>query len=147
MSLSTAGLLPQRGSESLDDYISTKLVPALQEVLSDLFQPGALSSLSISSSQVSGVQASSALLTAIAALSANGLIAKTGSGTAAARSIVAGTGIAVMNGDGVSGNVSIALSGASGVSTFNTRAGDVLLLGSDVTSAVPFDLLLSQQVI
>lgn len=147
MSLPTGGLLPQKGSESLENYISNRLVPALQQTLSDLFQPGSQSSIQISSSQISGVQASSALLTAIAGLSSSGLIVRTGSGTAAARTIVAGTGISVTNGNGVSGDVSIAVSGGSGVTTFNTRSGAVVLAGSDVTAAVPFDLLLSQQVI
>jgi hypothetical protein len=144
--LPIGGLLPQRGAESLEDYISNRLVPALTETLSDLFQPGAFSSLQIASSQVTGVQAHSALLDAIAALSSTGLIVRTGSGTAAARTIVAGTGVTVTNGDGVSGNVSIAVSGG-GVTTFNTRTGDVVLTGADVTAAIPFDLVLSQQVI
>lgn len=46
-------------------------------------------------------------LTAIAGLSSAGLIARTGSGTAAARTITAGAGITVNNGDGVSGNPEI----------------------------------------
>jgi len=41
-------------------------------------------------------------------LGTNGLIARTGSGTVATRTITAGNGIAVSNGDGVSGNPSIA---------------------------------------
>jgi len=40
-------------------------------------------------------------------LSGNGLVVKTGNGTAAVRSIVAGTGISVTNGDGVSSNITI----------------------------------------
>ena len=42
-------------------------------------------------------------------LSTNGLIARTGAGTVAGRTIGAGTGISVTNGDGVSGNPSIAV--------------------------------------
>ncbi len=40
-------------------------------------------------------------LTAIAALSGTGFIARTGSGTAASRSLTAGTGISITNGDGI----------------------------------------------
>lgn len=53
-----------------------------------------------------GIYAS--ILAAVAALASNGLIARTGSGTVAARSIAAGTGLAVTNGDGASGNPTIA---------------------------------------
>ncbi len=41
-------------------------------------------------------------------LSSNGIIARTGSGTVAARTITAGNGISITNGDGVSGNPTIA---------------------------------------
>lgn len=49
-------------------------------------------------------------LSAVAALAATGLVTRTGAGTAAARSIAAGTAISVTNGDGVAGNPSIAVS-------------------------------------
>ena len=44
---------------------------------------------------------------ALHTLSSNGLIARTGSGTVSARTITAGSGISVSNGDGVSGNPTI----------------------------------------
>ena len=47
-------------------------------------------------------------LTAIAGLSSTGLIVRTGDGTAEVRSITAGTGISVTNGNGVAGNITIA---------------------------------------
>lgn len=55
-------------------------------------------------------QAISALLTSVAALATNGILAKTGAGTAVARTI-AGTAneISIANGDGVAGNPTIAL--------------------------------------
>jgi hypothetical protein len=62
-------------------------------------------------------------------LSTNGLIARTGAGTVAGRTITAGTGISVSNGDGVSGNPTItnsapdqtvALTAGTGISTSGT---------------------------
>lgn len=53
------------------------------------------------------VQAFDADLSALAALAANGMIARTGAGTASVRTITAGTGISVANGDGVAGNPTI----------------------------------------
>lgn len=57
------------------------------------------------------VQAYDADLAAVAGLSSNGIVARTGSGTAAARTITPGAGISVTNGDGVSGNPTVAVSG------------------------------------
>ena len=70
--------------------------------LSDVVnKPAALATL--------GGQAANALLSAIAALGANGFVVRTGASGAAARSITGGTGIQVTNGDGVSGNPVIAV--------------------------------------
>jgi hypothetical protein len=56
------------------------------------------------------IEAYNALLAAIAALASNGLIARTSSSAAAARTITApAAGITVSNGDGVAGNPTIAL--------------------------------------
>ena len=55
-----------------------------------------------------------ATLTALAAFNSNGIIVQTAADTFVSRSIASGTGITVSNGDGVSGNPSIAIS-ASGV--------------------------------
>lgn len=63
--------------------------------------------------QLDAKQATDADLTAIAGLSSSGIIARTGAGTAAARTVTAGTGIAVTNGDGVSGNPTVAADLAS----------------------------------
>jgi len=57
------------------------------------------------------VQAYDADLSAIAGVSSNGLIARTGSGTASARTLTAGAAISITNGDGVSGNPTVAVSG------------------------------------
>ena len=54
------------------------------------------------------VQPFSNQLTALSALSTNGIIVKTGAATVASRTIVAGTNISsITNGDGVSGNITI----------------------------------------
>lgn len=59
-------------------------------------------------------------LAAIAALSSTGLIARTGSGTAAVRSVAAsGSGISITNGDGVSGNPTVT-SNATATNTVST---------------------------
>jgi hypothetical protein len=59
------------------------------------------------------VQAYDADLAALAANSTDGLWAHTGAGTGSARTITAGNGISVTNGDGVSGNPTIAADFAS----------------------------------
>jgi hypothetical protein len=61
-------------------------------------------------------QPTDAELTALAGLSASGIIVRTGAGTATTRSLAAGDGIAISNTDGVSGNPSI------GLATLNTEA-------------------------
>ncbi|SHG65249.1 beta strand repeat-containing protein [Pedobacter caeni] len=56
-----------------------------------------------------GKQDKSAMLTAVAGLPTNGIIVKTGVGTATTRAIVAGTGLTLTNGDGIAGNPTIAM--------------------------------------
>ena len=53
------------------------------------------------------VQAFDADLSALAGLASNGVIARTGAGTASVRTITAGAGISIANGDGVAGNPTI----------------------------------------
>jgi hypothetical protein len=57
--------------------------------------------------QLDGKQPLSSELTAVAALSSTGMLARTGSGSYVPRTITAGTGISVSNGTGVSGNPTI----------------------------------------
>jgi hypothetical protein len=61
------------------------------------------------------VQAFDSDLSAVAALSSTGMISRTGTGTAAVRTITASTGISISNGDGVSGNPTISNTGVTSV--------------------------------
>lgn len=54
----------------------------------------------------------------------NGIVARTGNKTAAARTITAGAGISVTNGNGVSGNPTVA---NTGVTSINGQTGDVTM--------------------
>lgn len=65
--------------------------------------------------QLDGKQPLDAELTAIAGLAANGIIARTSSSTAATRTVTPGTGISIVNGDGVSGDPTVSADIASQV--------------------------------
>ncbi len=63
-------------------------------------------------------------LTALAGLASNGIIARTGAGTVVARTITAGSGISITNGDGVAGNPTIsATGGITLLGTITTTSG------------------------
>lgn len=63
---------------------------------------------------------------ALHALATNGLIARTGAGTVAGRSVVAGAGLTVTDGDGVAGNPTLAIQepGTLSATTTNSSAGN-----------------------
>ena len=87
----------------------------------------------------SSLQPLDAELTAIAALSTNGLIARTGAGTAAARTLTGTSGqITVTNGDGVAGNPTVALPAtisqattfSAGTTSTSSTTGTVVISGT-----------------
>lgn len=91
------------------------------------------------------VQAYDSDLAALAANSTNGLWARTGSGTGAARTLTAGDGINILNGDGASGAPTISTAGnlilsyqavtTAGTTTLTTSGGFVLVTLSGSISA------------
>jgi hypothetical protein len=76
-------------------------------------------------------------LTAVAGLSSNGVIVRTGSGTASVRTITAGTGVSVTNGDGVSGNPTVAADLASDADLQAATANKVIHAGILNTANAP----------
>jgi hypothetical protein len=73
------------------------------------------------------VQAYDVDLAAVAGLATTGILSRTGTGAVSTRSVAAGTGISVTNGDGVSGNPTIA---NTGVLSFNGQTGAVSSSGA-----------------
>lgn len=71
----------------------------------------------------SSFQVADSDLTAIAALAANGLIARTATGAMAVRTLIGGGGITVTNGDGVSGNPTLSVAQKK---TLNIPAGAMI---------------------
>lgn len=87
--------------------------------------------------QLDGKQATDADLTALAALASTGLVARTGSATYAERTITAGAGISMANGNGVSGNPTITVTGLTTTeiasSTLVTEADTIFSNDNDTT--------------
>lgn len=76
------------------------------------------------------VQAWDADLDAVAGLAVNGMIARTGAGTAAARTITAGQGISVADGDGVAANPTISAT----MILENVAAADIAALANAINT-------------
>jgi hypothetical protein len=78
------------------------------------------------------VQGYAANLAAVAGVASAGIYVRTGAGTAAARSLVAGTDITISNADGVSGNITIASTAAPVAGTGVTVSGKTVSIGQAV---------------
>lgn len=69
-------------------------------------------------------------------LASNGMVARTGSGTVAARSVAAsGSGISVSNGDGVAGNPTVSLSSSMAAIAGVTAAADTIAYWTSASAA------------
>lgn len=90
---------------------------------------------------LTGVQASSAVLTAIAALSGTGVTVKTGASTWATRTLTAPGRIAITNGDGVAGNPTFDLVNLGTAGTYQTVTTDAYGRVLSGTNAVPFSVI------
>lgn len=87
-------------------------------------------------SDLSSYQPLDSDLTAIAALAANGIIARTGTGTVSVRSITQpAAGLTVTNGDGVSGNPTLGLANDLAAVESMTTTGFVRRTGTDTWTA------------
>lgn len=120
---------------------ATTVQAAINELNSDAV--ALTSTVSTLATDVAGKQPLDAELTAIAAISTNGFIARTSAGTAAARTLTAGTNIAVTNADGVSGNPTVALTGTvapanGGTGVATTPGPGQVLIGTGSVYQVGF---------
>ncbi len=132
----SAALISSSPSGSIS---STNVQAVIVEVAGDLATIN--SQISTINSDLANKQPLDAELTAIAAISSNGFVARTGAGAAAARTLQAGSNISISNPDGSAGNPSIALSGTvpisnGGTGVTTTPAIGQLLIGNGTSYAV-----------
>lgn len=106
---------------------STNVQAAINEIDSDVV--ALTTTVSNLTTTVSNKQPLDSDLTALAGLSANGVLIRTGSGTATTRTITAGANIAVTNGDGVAANPIVAFSGTLPIASGGTGVTTTPMVG------------------
>jgi hypothetical protein len=110
------------------------------------FSIGADSGITVSSDSIgvdfTAVQAKSTVLTTIAAFNTNGLFTQTGPGSFTGRTITAGSGVAVTNGNGVSGNPTIDVSITSLTEDTNPDTSADYVMSYDVSATANKKVLL-----
>lgn len=122
-------------------WVTTTLSAYIRTLIDDADAPTARATLGVSIG--SAVEAWDADLDCLAALSTTGLVARTGAGTCATRTLTApAAGITISNGDGVSGNPTLvlandlaALEGLSGTGIARRTGSDAWSVGTAVANS------------
>jgi hypothetical protein len=130
-------LLDAKANLAAPTFTGTVVLPSTTSIGSvDSTELGYLNGVtSAIQTQLDAKQASDSDLTALAGLSTNGLVVRTGTGSATTKTISAGSGITVTNGDGLSaGNIVIAATGGGGSGTV-TSVGMTVPTGLSVSGS------------
>lgn len=129
--LSSAGFIAGNGSAATERTLTAGAGISITNPTGSGGDPA----FSIANSAITPAMLSSAILKAIDALATTGFVSRTGAGTVATRTLTAGTGITVANGDGVSGNPSAAITNtAVSAGTYNAPASLTVNAQGQLTS-------------
>jgi collagen type VII alpha len=116
-------------------YVGQTSITTLGTIATGTWQGTAIADTYISSASTwNAKQAGDATLTALAAYNTNGILTQTAADTFTGRTITAGTGIGVTNGNGVSGNPTIALSHL-GIQSLTDPGADRIMFWDDSAGA------------